>query len=111
MRHTCFGVKNMVNFRKIRNLVYLALLGAAGTLLFLVNPTYLMMTLFSVFAIVTLARSINFYKVAVMLKRYARDTAKLRDDIRARLHTGVRDYHAELDDKHKTRSRTASYIR
>lgn len=100
----------MVNFRKVRNIVYLVALGTIGTLLFLVNPAYLMFGLFSLFAIVTLARAINFYKLVVMLKRYARDTAKLRSDIHARLHMGFKDYTA-VDDEHKTRSKTASCIR
>jgi hypothetical protein len=92
-------------------MVYVVALGVTSTLLFLVNPAYLMFAMFSLFFIVTLARAVNFYKIVFMLKRYARDTAKLRSDIHARLHTGFKDYNVAVEDDHKTRGKTAGYIR
>lgn len=87
------------------------MLGAIGTLLILVNPTYLMLALLSMFTILTLARNMNFYKIALMIKRYAREVSKLRFEIRMKLHTGFKDYSASMDEETKSRSKTYGYIR
>ena len=101
----------MVSLRKIRQALYLSLLGVLGTALVLINPTYLLLGILSVFAILTLARNLNLYKIAMMIKRYAREAAKLRAKIRVMLHTGYRDYSSQVDEESRSHGRTYGYVR
>jgi hypothetical protein len=57
-----------------------------------------------------LARNMNFYKLVMMLKRYAHEAEKLQFEIRMKLHTGFKDYRA-ADNEHQRHSKTTGYIR
>ncbi len=101
----------MVNFRKMTRFVFLAIIGTIGTLLILVNPTYFLLVLLSMFAVVGLARNMNFYKIVMIFKRYAREAARLRCEFRMRLHTGFKDSSISMDDETRTRNRTVGFVR
>jgi hypothetical protein len=60
-----------------------------------------------------LSRQLNLYKMIMVLKRYARNLgAKLRCDIRTRVHLGFRDYTSvSADADEELRHRTHGYIR
>ena len=103
-----FLVLKMVNLKKIIRLVSLSMLGTIGTLLILVNPTLGMLALLGMFTVLTLARDMNFYKVVMMFKRYAREASRLRFEIRMKLHTGWKDYNAALDDETRSRCKIVS---
>ncbi len=96
--------------RKLRRILYLALLGVLGAFVVLVNPYYVLLASIGLFALLTLSRQINLYKVAMMIKRLANNTSKLRIAIRAKVHTGFKDYTA-IDNEEESRSKTCGYIR
>jgi hypothetical protein len=101
----------MVNYRKMTRLLSLAILGTVGTILVLLNPSYLLFGFLSMFAIVELARNMNFYKLSVMFKRYTRKAARLRFELRMRLHAGFKDYSVSMDDETRNPTQTTGYIR
>ncbi len=89
----------MRNRRILRRAVYLAILGTIGALMVLFFPAYTLLATFGVLALLALSRQLNFYKIAMMLKRYAVKGRKLWLESRMKLHTGFRDVHsAELEN-------------
>ena len=85
--------------RKLKRLVYLSLLGALGTLAVLLLPEYTLIAMFGTLALLFLARQLNFYKIAMMLKRLIQNTRKLYLENRLKLRTGFRDYRdSELEN-------------
>jgi hypothetical protein len=61
-----------------------------------------------------LARQTNLYKMVMVLKRHAQKLgAKLRCDIRARMHLGFRDYNSSVsaDADEELHHRTHGYMR
>ena len=85
--------------RKLRRLVYLALFGTLGTLVVLLLPWYTLIAMVGTLTLFFLVRQLNFYKIAMMLKRFIRNTRKLFFENRLKLHTGFRDYRdSELEN-------------
>jgi hypothetical protein len=78
--------------RKLRRLVYLALLGALGTLAVMLLPMYTLIAVFGALTLIFLSRQFNFYKIVMMLKRFIQKTRRLYFQNRLRLRTGFRDY-------------------
>ncbi|MGD0644062.1 MAG: hypothetical protein ABSA75_04060 [Candidatus Bathyarchaeia archaeon] len=95
--------------RKLRGVIYLALLGTAGLIAVLINPLY-MFAVISMFAFLAIDRQINFYKIVMMMKRYAKSVSRLRFEIRAKLHTGFRDYSDSMDSE-ESHHRNCGFIR
>ena len=90
--------------RKVRSIIYLALLGATGLIVALINPLY-MYAAISIFAFLAIAKQMNIYRlIAVMMKRYAKTISKIRYEIRAKLHTGFRDCSSEDSEEKHIRS-------
>jgi hypothetical protein len=88
--------------RKLRRLVYLALLGTLGTLVVLLLPWYTLIAMVGTLTLLFLARKLNFYKIAMMLKRFIRNTRKLFFENRLKLHTGFREYRdSELEHSNR----------
>ena len=55
----------------------------------------------SMFAFLAIARQMNFYRIVMMMKRYAKNVSRIRFEIRAKLHTGFRDYgESESEESH-----------
>ena len=96
--------------RKLRSIIYLALLGTAGLIAVLINPLY-MLAVISMFAFLAIARQMNLYRIVMMMKRYAKNVSRIRFEIRAKLHTGFRDYNDPLDAEGSHRSGRCSYAR
>jgi hypothetical protein len=66
----------------------------------MVYPIYALMALLGLFTMLMLAQQLNFYKIVMMIKRYARNVSKLRYEIRAKLQMGLTDYRGVyLDDE------------
>ncbi len=95
--------------RKVRSIIYLALLGAVGLIAVLINPLY-MLAVISMFAFLAIARQMNFNNIFMMIKRYAKNVSRLRFEIRAKLHTGFRDYSDSIDSE-ESHSRNSGFIR
>ena len=99
----------MINMRKVRSTIYLALLGTVGLIVVLINPLY-MFAVISMFAFLAIARQMNFYKIVMIMKRYAKSVSRIRFEIRAKLHTGFRDYSESMDSE-ESHYRTSGFIR
>jgi len=95
--------------RKLRSIIYLALVGTVGLIAVLINPLY-MFALVSIFAFLAVARQMNFYRIVLMMKRYAKNVSRIRFEIRAKLHTGFRDYSEPMDSE-ESHSRNCGFIR
>ena len=84
--------------QRMRSIIYLALLGTVGALIILINPLYVL-ALISMLAFLAIARQMNFYKIVMAIKRYAKNVSRLRFEIRAKLHTGFRDYSGSVESE------------
>jgi len=100
----------VTNMRKIRSIIYLALLAIVGLMTVLINPLVVLLASVSMLAFVAIDRQMNFYKIVMMIKNYAKSVSKLRFEIRAKLHTGFRDYSASVDTEESRHSK-CGYIR
>jgi hypothetical protein len=78
--------------RKLRRLIYLSLLGTFGTLVALLLPGYTLLAMFGALTLLFLAQQLNFYKIAMMLKRFVQNTRRLYFENRLKLRSGFRDY-------------------
>jgi hypothetical protein len=96
--------------RKLRSIVYVALLTTAGLLAALINPLAILLASISIIAFLAIARQLNFYKIVMMLKNYAKTVSKLRFEIRAKLHTGHMDYGASIETEESSH-RSSQFIR
>jgi hypothetical protein len=94
----------------LRSIIYLALLVAVGLIVVLINPIY-MLVLISMFAFFAIARQMNLNNILMMLKRYAKTVSRIRFEIRAKLHTGFREYSDSLDSEESHHSRSHGFIR
>ena len=95
--------------RKLRSILYLALVGTVGLIAVLINPLY-MFAVVSIFAFLAVARQMNFYRIAMLMKRYAKNVSRIRFEIRAKMHTGFRDYSDSMDSE-ESHSRNCGFIR
>jgi len=97
--------------RKVKSIIYLALLGTVGLIVVLINPIY-MLAVIGMFAFLTIARQMNFNSIFMMIKRYAKTVSRLRFEIRAKLHTGFRDYgDSDSVDSEESHNRNCGFIR
>jgi cytochrome b subunit of formate dehydrogenase len=94
----------------MRSIIYLALLAIVGLLILLINPLVVLLASVSMLAFVAIARQMNFCKIVIMIKRYAKSVYRLRFEIRAKVHTGFRDYSGSMDSE-ESRHRNCAYIR
>lgn len=79
--------------RMMWRIVYPFLFLAASLLLALLYPMLLLVFYAVAFALLLLSRQLNFYKIVMVLKRYpSKLSAKLRAEVRVRLHLGFRGY-------------------
>ena len=98
--------------RTLWRILYPSLFLSASVLLALFYPLLLVFFLAGAFVLFTLARNLNLYKIVMILKRYARNLgAKLRCEIRARMHLGFRDYNGFADENEELHRRTRGYFR
>jgi hypothetical protein len=96
---------------RVRRIIYPVLLTAVVMMIALVYPLVLLLLSAGAFIFLILSRQLNFYKIVMMLKRYARNVSKLRSEFRARLHLGFRDYRSALSEEEEgLRRRVRSYV-
>jgi hypothetical protein len=96
--------------QKIRRIINLTLLGTIGAAIILINPLFAMLAIASVLSFLTVARQLNFYKIVMMMKRYATGVSRLRFEIRAKLHTGFRDYNGAVESE-ESHGKSYGYVR
>ena len=91
----------VISMRRVRSIIYLALLAAAGLIVALINPLY-MSAVISMFAFLMIARQMNLHRLAAaMMKKYAKNVSRIRFEIRAKLHTGFRDASSSEDSEER----------
>jgi hypothetical protein len=97
--------------RKIKSIIYVALVATAGLLAATISPLTVLLVSISMIAFLAIARQMNFYKIFMMIKSWAKNVYRLRVEIRAKLHTGFRDYSDQVDTESSHRSGRCSYAR
>ena len=97
--------------RKLRSIIYVAVLAATGLLAATISPLTVLLATMSIMAFLAIARQTNMYKIAMMMKNWAKRISRLRVEIRAKLHMGFRDYSDPLDAEGSRRSGRCSYAR
>jgi hypothetical protein len=90
--------------------IYLATLGAIGLLVFVINPLLMLLVSFSLIMFLAVSRQLNYYKVAMMIKRYAKDVFRLRLEIRAKLHSGFKDCNGSMENE-ESNNRSYGFVR
>jgi hypothetical protein len=78
--------------RKLRRMIYLSLLAILGTLVALIFPEVTLLAMFGAATLLIIMRRLNFYKIAMMLKRFIQNTRRIYFENRLRFRTGVRAY-------------------
>lgn len=95
---------------KLRRIISLALLTTVGLLAALINPLVILFASISIIAFLTIVRQMNFYKIVMMIKGYAKTVSRLRFEIRAKIHTGFRDCSSSVENT-ESRHRNCGYLR
>ena len=97
---------------KVGRIIYPVLLTPVVKVVALVYPLAVLLLSAGTLAFLVLSRQLNFYKIVMILKHYARNASKLRYELRARLHLGFRDYRGvSLVEEEGLRRRTRVYVR
>jgi hypothetical protein len=97
--------------RKLRSIIYVASVATAGLLAATVSPLAVLLVSISMIAFLSIARQMNFHKIVMMMKNWTKNVSRLRFEIRAKLHTGFREYSDPLDAEGSHRSGRCSYAR
>jgi len=97
--------------RKIKSIIYVALVATAGLLAATVSPLTVLLASIGMIAFLAIARQMSFYKIFMMIKSWVKNVYRLRVEIRAKLHTGFRDDSDPLDAQSSRRSGRCSYAR
>ena len=101
----------MTNMRRSRSIIYVALVATAGLMAATISPLTVLLASMSVIAFLAVARQMNLCRIVMMMKSWAKNISRLRFEIRAKLHTGFRDYNDPLDAEGSHRSGRCSYAR
>jgi hypothetical protein len=102
-----------MDVRIMWRILYPVLLVVASLMLAVFYPVLLLIFYAGAFVLILLSRSLNFYKIVVLLERAARNLgARLRYEMRIRLHFGFRDY-SDLSGNadEELHQRTHGYVR
>ena len=100
----------VTNMRKLRSIIYVALIAAAGLLAATISPLTVLLASVGMIAFLAIARQMNFYQIFMMMKSWAKNVSRLRVEIRAKLHTGFRDYSESIEGE-ESHSRNRGFIR
>jgi hypothetical protein len=92
-------------------MIYVALVATAGLLAAAISPLMVLLASISMIAFLSIARQMNFYRIVLMMKSWAKNISRVRFEIRAKLHTGFRDYSDPMDAEGSHRSGRCSYAR
>ena len=97
--------------RKLKSIIYVALVAAAGLFAATIGPLMILLASMSMIAFLSIAKQMNFYRIVLMMKSWAKSISRIRLEIRAKLHTGFRDYSDQMDNEGSHRSGRCSYAR
>jgi hypothetical protein len=97
--------------RKIRSIIIVVALAAIGLLAAAISPLTVLWVSIAMLTFLSVMRQVNFQRILLALKNYAKNVARMRVEIRAKLHTGFRDYANQLDGEASHRSGRCSYAR
>jgi hypothetical protein len=97
--------------RKIRSIIIVAALAAVGLLAATISPLTVLWVSITMLLFLSVTRQVNFQRMLLALKNYAKNVARMRVEIRARLHTGFRDYTDPLDGEASHRSGRCGYTK
>jgi len=97
--------------QKIKSVIYVALIASAGLLVVLINPLVAFLASVSIIAVLMISMQGNLYKMAMMLKRYAKKVTVLQAEIRAKLHTGLLDYNESLENLEDSRHGSRGFVK
>ena len=97
--------------RKLRSIIYVALVATAGLLAATISPLTVLFASMGMIAFLAIARQMNFNRIVMMMKSWAKNISRLRFEIRAKLHTGFRDCNDPMDAEGSHRSGRCSYAR
>jgi len=97
--------------RRLRSIIYVALVATAGLLAATISPLTVLLASIGMVAFLAIARQMNFYKIVMMMKSWVKNISRMRLEIRAKLHTGFRDYNDSLDAEGSHRSGRCSCAR
>ena len=97
--------------RKLRSIIYVALVATAGLLAATISPLTVLFASIGMVAFLAIARQMNLVKMVMMMKGWAKNISRMRLEIRAKLHTGFREYNESLDAEGSHRSGRCSYAR
>jgi hypothetical protein len=100
----------VTNMQKLKSVISLVLLATFGLLTALISPLVVLFASISIITFLAIARQMNFYKIVMVIKRYAQTVSRLRFEIRAKLHTGFRDYSVSLESEESPRG-SCGYIK
>jgi len=101
----------VTGMRKLRSIIYVALVASAGLLAATISPLMILLASMSMIAFLSIAKQMNFYRIVLMMKGWAKNISRIRFEIRAKLHTGFRDYSDPMDNEGSHRSGRCSYAR
>jgi len=96
--------------RRLRSIIYVALVAAVGLLAATVSPLSVLLASMAMVAFLAIARQMNFNNIFMIIKRYAKNVSRIRVEIRAKLHTGFRDYNDSVDGE-ESHSRNCGFVR
>ena len=74
--------------RKIRSIIYVALVATAGSLAATNKSTSCFVASMCMIAFLAIARQMNFHKIFMMMKGWTKNVSRIRFEIRAKVHTG-----------------------
>lgn len=90
----------------MRGIICLASIGAAGAILALINPLYIV-TLVGICTFLAIARQLNYQKALAMMRDFAKNVTRTQSEIRAKLHMG----YTQSYDNEETRRSASRIIR
>ena len=87
------------------------MIAAAGLLAATISPQMVLLASISMIAFLAITNQMNFYKIVMMMKSWAKNISRMRFEIRAKLHTGFRDYSDPMDAEGSRSSGRCSYAK
>lgn len=96
---------------KVRSIITVAALTATGLIAATISPLTVLWVSIALLTLLSVARQINLQRMLLSLKNYAKNIARMQVEIRAKLHTGFKDYTDPSDIEESRCSGRCSYAR
>ena len=101
----------VTSMRKIRSIIYVALVATAGLLAATMSPLAVLSASIIMIVFFAFARQMNFYKIFMMMKGWTKNVSRIRFEIRAKVRTGFRDYTDSAESESSRQSGRCGYAR